>query len=114
MLTPELTKSIVGYIQERIIAQTPTGIAKLGMSFVMGIIRERPNKVADFIKDREPNLLYMLEAMNLARDENGVLDYNLVQKIAREAINSTGPITIFGYTIGSAEVDDIIDYFKRR
>lgn len=114
MLTPELTKSIISYVQDRIIAQAPASIQKFGMSMFMNLIRERPAAAMDFIKTKEPAISYIFDAMNMAKKEDGSLDTDLLQKVARETIHSTGPISVFGYNIGSAEVDDILTYFAGR
>ena len=97
--------ALIAYLENEI-ARKATGLQKFATYFVIGSISGKADKLLSGLQDNE--VVKMLGVF----DENGNIKIDEVYTSAKQAMEKSGTVTIYGVTFNSEDVETLYRYMK--
>lgn len=97
--------ALIAYLENEI-ARKATGLQKFATYFVIGSISGKADKLLSGLQDND--VVKMLGVF----DENGNIKLDEVYAAARQAMDKSQSVTIYGVTFNSEDVETLYRYMK--
>lgn len=97
--------AIMQYLENEI-ARKATGLQKFASYFIIGSMSGKVDKIISKLQDNE-----VIKMLGLF-DENGNIKLDEVYAAAKQAMNKSGTVTIYGVTFNSEDVETLYNYMR--